>query len=203
MPKPSAPMPVSRFAGWKGHHHQYRKAAHRNMAASVKVLEAAAKKYRSMSEEPLTDQLPEYIELLDEYRSLLTSAQIYAAMAIEAFLNFYGVIRLGHEEYYRRYKGTPVRDKLAGLLAECEGVTDAEEEKLTALVLPIFKRRNDLVHPKAAEINLDAPAPGIEAKEWANGAKDSVASMEQFFARISTLSSDSRKAVEFFKWAWE
>jgi len=196
-------MTVSRFGGWKGYHHLYRKAAHRNMAASVKLLEAAAKKYRSMSEEPLTDQLPQYIELLDEYRSLLTSAQIYAAMAIEAFFNFYGVIRLGHEEYYRRYQKRTVRNKLTGLLAECEGVTGAEEEKLRALVLPIFERRNDLVHPKAAEINLDAPALGIEAKEWANGAKESVASTEQFFARISTLSPDARKAVDFFKRGWE
>ncbi|HLM68934.1 MAG TPA: hypothetical protein VK358_15455 [Longimicrobium sp.] len=73
-------------------------------------------------------------------------------MSVEAFLNFYGVVRLGERFYKDNLQKAGATEKLSLLLALCDGVELDPSSDLWRTVRALFDRRNALVHPKTAEL---------------------------------------------------
>jgi hypothetical protein len=59
---------------------------------------------------------------------LSNAAMMFAAIAIEAFINFYGVYRLGERQFTRHVERLPIQRKLELLLLICDGVELEETE---------------------------------------------------------------------------
>ena len=108
---------------------------------------------------------------------LSDSVRIFTAMAVESFLNFYGVVRLGQVPFDSFIERLSPFQKLQALLKICHGAAIDHSSAISQTVTKIAARRNSLVHPKATEVvgastqadkDADAiPIPGaaIEAVE--------------------------------------
>jgi hypothetical protein len=118
----------------------------------LETQQAELKAYYERQPEPLR-RAAQYLPHLDEYSEILSqSVQIFACMAVEAFLNYYGVVRLGEDVYYRLHERHSIHKKLATLLRVCDATNLPRDSELAQLVRRMFERRNDLVHPKAREL---------------------------------------------------
>ncbi|HEX6040528.1 hypothetical protein [Longimicrobium sp.] len=84
--------------------------------------------------------------------ALATAVEIYSTMSVEAFINFYGVVRLGEDFFRANLQMVGVTEKLSLLLALCDGVELERDSELWRTVRALFDRRNALVHPKAREL---------------------------------------------------
>jgi hypothetical protein len=115
-------------------------------------------------------------------RDLLSdSVKIFSAMSVEAFLNFYGVLRLGQVDFdWPLQKLGPVA-KLKKLFMLCDNVTLTDNDALVQIVDKIAKRRNGLVHSPTVEVTNAAPAEDRDGDRIPEAARESVADMIAFF----------------------
>jgi hypothetical protein len=108
------------------------------------------------------------------------SAIVSAAMAVEEFLNYYGVVRLGESFYqYNLERMAPVQ-KVATLLGICCGALVGGDDEIIQVTKRLFERRNALVHPKTRESGSDGRSAGDGASPHQKLAHDSVIEMEKF-----------------------
>ena len=84
-------------------------------------------------------------ERIVERNLFTTAAVVLSAMAAEAFLNFYGVKRMGQEFYEEHYERLAFVPKLTGIIETCCGVPladDAEIDEGSALTVRAHLRPN-------------------------------------------------------------
>ena len=134
----------------------------------------------------LTNQAehPELWEKCERRDTLSDVVRVTAAMAVEGFLNFYGMYRLGPAVFDEHYERLGLVPKLRGLLLICDHIDLPKKHLLVTYLDRVAHSRNGLVHPKAIEVvgnTLLAPLsiPG-EAEEV-------VTAMESFFAEFANL----------------
>lgn len=84
-----------------------------------------------------------------------TAAQIFSCMAVESFLNFYGVNQLGEDFYKRNFERLNPNQKLETLIAIAVHLSLEKEDEICKVVRHMFDQRNRLVHPKAKQIKDD------------------------------------------------
>lgn len=90
----------------------------------------------------------------DAYRAAI-SCHLYACMALEGFLNLYGVRRLGENFYQKNLERLGITEKLA-LIGVCCSQWDIDEQPDVAKDFrDLFDARNRLVHPKTKEFRQD------------------------------------------------
>ena len=92
---------------------------------------------------------PELDALVLERDTASDTCRIFAAMAVEAFLNFYGAARLGEEEFNSHFERLAVVPKTRQLLLICDKLSIAEADPLIKALKTVAESRNRLVHPKA------------------------------------------------------
>ena len=85
-----------------------------------------------------------------------TATQIFSCMAIESFLNFYGVNQLGEDFYKRNFERLSPNQKLEALIAIAVHLSLEKEDEICKVVRRMFDQRNRLVHPKAKQIKADS-----------------------------------------------
>lgn len=88
----------------------------------------------------------------DAYRSA-TSAHLFVCMAIEGFINFYGVKRLGETYYKRVLERVGITEKLMLIYLICFDYKLDPNEDIVKSIRQVFDQRNVLVHPKTKEIS--------------------------------------------------
>jgi hypothetical protein len=98
---------------------------------------------------------PELIELETVIKLLCNNILIYSCMAIEGFINYYGVKRLGDKYYKRNIERIGISEKLQIVLLACTGHLCKKDEAIVKLIRNLFDMRNSLVHPKTREITTD------------------------------------------------
>jgi hypothetical protein len=137
--------------------------------------------------EPVRDaesSYPELSAMIDERDQLSDSIRVYAAMAVEGFLNWYGVLRLGEAVFNEHFERLSLVTKAKTLLLVCDSLTLTRDDPLLAVMDKVAQSRNALVHPKAREV-LDirsiAIRPHSRIPETARGA---VENMELFFTEF-------------------
>lgn len=189
--------PAIRSGGWEVEGVGYRTQAQlclrrlqekrKTVREKLDRLEAARKKGRTYRIPP---------ELLEEYRFFGSAAVVYAAMAVEGFLNYYGVKRLGEDFYRENFERLSAHRKLAAVVASCTGHLLPDKAELVAIIRRLAERRNALVHPKARELKpkrqrRNAPTAPPEPAE------DSVRDMERFFELFTQLDPEAVGAITY------
>jgi hypothetical protein len=126
-----------------------------------------------------------------DFQMYCDGAVVFAAMAVEGFINFYGTVRLGEAEFVQHFEHLrPVAEKLRKVLAACNSPLDSNSDILI-VVRDLANARNALVHPKTKEIAPESfgTQPG---KERQKAARESVESMERFFELFLQIDPDAR-----------
>lgn len=182
MSDPTHATPFDPVGTWEVPHLEHARSARRLLA----YVKAEADKLQE-EEDSFTEANPgeqflwrHYSSLLDFLGDLAGACELYTYLAVEAFLNHYGIVRLGNQFYRRNVERLAPAKKLAVILAATEGVLLPMESPLYRLTGKMFQRRNELVHPQSqnlqtASIRLFAPFQLYENCEPA------VARMEDFF----------------------
>jgi len=132
--------------------------------------------------------------LMEEYRFYSSAAVVYSAMAVEGFLNYYGVKRLGEDFYRNNLERLSSDRKLAGVLAICTHQLLPQTAELVGTIRRLAERRNALVHPKAREPKSNGSRPSRRAI-LSEPSRDSVHDMERFFELFTQLDPDSVGAI--------
>jgi hypothetical protein len=128
-------------------------------------------------------------------RDLLSdSVRIFTAMAVESFLNFYGVVRLGQDSFDSFIERLSQPRKLQALLKICHGINFHESSAITGTVRKIAQRRNDLVHPKVKEVTGDLAEADKDADSIPipGAAVEAVTDMTTFYQQWVGLIPESK-----------
>lgn len=141
--------------GWFSDDKRFYEAAKTQLAKLEKVAEEVTKKFPIPKNKTLSNgrNHSELWELTRERDLLSDSVIIFSAMAVEGFLNFYGVVRIGEREYQNNFERMGYSEKLRTLLLVCDAVILTKKDPLIKILDRISNRRNSLVHPKATEFS--------------------------------------------------
>lgn len=182
--------PVTRPGGWtlEG---GYRRRAH----MSLDVLEAKLinwwKKYGKIFQAKRRRVPTKAVEALNEIHLLADATVVFAAMAVESFLNVYGVVRLGETFYARHYERLGIVSKLAAVLGACCSTLITPEDEISQVVSRLFERRNALVHPKTREVRAERRHSGAKLQPLRDAARAAVQDMERFIDLFRTFDTDA------------
>jgi hypothetical protein len=124
---------------------------------------------------------PELWSLTRKRDLLSDSVKIFTAMAVEGFLNYYGVVRLGETEYRTHFERLSSVQKIRALLLVCDSLSITQVDPLVKVLERIAERRNSLVHPKAKELPDALAAEERGGTAIPEAAREAVADMEEFF----------------------
>lgn len=130
---------------------------------------------------------PEISKLALTRDRISDSVIIFSAMAVEGYLNFYGVLRLGQNIYNAHFERLPFVQKVQTILLVCDHQEISKQHPLIKAAAQVSESRNKLVHPKAVEVTIgnnevrsfELPIPEV--------AQASVQNMEDFFAEFLKL----------------
>ena len=159
----------------------------------LEELEAAVIAVKQQWPVPLGQRLkqweatPELWALARRRYLLSDSVRIFAAVAIEGFLNFYGVLRIGEADYNAHFERLGMVPKLRQLLLVCDGVSVATADPLVKSLMCVAEGRNALVHPKAKELQGDLSDHLKHGELLPEVAREAVAEMRSFFREFSSL----------------
>lgn len=180
------PLPIIRPAdspgAWLVDDHRYYENAHVLLAE----LEAVVVEVQNQWPKPITEAVKQEETSVAHWnlarkRDLLSDAvKVFSAMSVEAFLNFYGVVRLGQAFDSKFEHFGPVK-KLKRLFELCENVILTDTDPLVAVVDRIAKRRNRLVHPRVTEVADEAVGSDRGGDKIPEVAREAVADMIVFF----------------------
>jgi hypothetical protein len=139
----------------------------------------------------VTRQVPPSISRhFDELRTWADAIVIFSAMAVESFVNYYGVTRLGGDWYQSHLERVTMSRKLRAVLKLCRDKTITDDSEILHVVRRLFERRNELVHPKTYDEITSATAPPVIPAMIR--ARESVADMTRFFELHAEYDPDTR-----------
>jgi hypothetical protein len=117
---------------------------------------------------------------------LADSVKIFAAMSVEAFLNFYGVLRLG-AGFGTSLERLGLVPKLKKLVELCDNRVLTDSDTIVLTLRRISKRRNRLVHPAAREVAGYMPQEDRGGDKVPDVAREAVTDMVTFFEEFGKL----------------
>lgn len=126
-----------------------------------------------------------------------TSVTIFAAAAIEAALNQYGLMRFGEEQFERHFAYAGPVKRLRRLAKFARGLDLADNDPLVAAVARLSQRRNELLHPRAVESTVDSqgvfrtPDAAWNTPTKRVHADESIKDMEIFFSLFPQLDPET------------
>ena len=125
---------------------------------------------------------------------------LLACMAVEAFLNHYGVVRMTEEFFRKNCERLSPAQKTALLLLTSTGQPLADDAELLKLVRRMFELRNSFVHPKAKRGDLNPAAARPSTAGWPERgtqgiAPQSIADLDRFFELFVQADPDAKAVV--------
>jgi hypothetical protein len=133
-------------------------------------------------------QMPPVLHRLCRKRDRLSdSVMLFSAMAVEAFINFYGVYRLGEEQFNSEMERMPLYQKVQLLLRECDRIEVDKEGPLMRVLKEVAERRNQLAHPKTKQVPRDQPAEDRTGQPIPETAQRQIQAMREFFTEFGRL----------------
>ena len=168
---------------WESNDGRYRTYAHQLLAKHVSLCEEVLEKWPGDAEAPITTPhaYPEIAALARRRDQTADTVRIYAAMAVEGYLNFYGVLRLGQDVFNEHFERLGLVPKLRTLLLTCDQLDVPKSDPLVLALDRVAQSRNALVHPKAREVVGDLSQHKQTATPAPETARNAVADMEAFF----------------------
>lgn len=128
---------------------------------------------------------PEIWSLARQRDRTSDTVRIYAAMAVEGFMNWYGVFRLGQTVFDQHFERLGIVPKLRALLLICDSLDIPKSDRLVLCASAIAESRNALVHPKAKELTSEHIGKGRSSTKVPQVARQSVKHMTEFFREFS------------------
>jgi hypothetical protein len=143
---------------------------------------------KPLAESVARHEISDALWKLTRRRNLLVdSIKIFSAMSVEAFLNFYGVLRLGHAGFDAKFERLGPIDKLKKLFELCDNIKLTNNDSIVQVVKRIAERRNELVHPNTEEVTSALRIKNNVNNNIPDSARESVADMVYFFNEFSRL----------------
>ena len=176
---------------WYTRYREYARDAH----AFVEELHAALSQIDSVNLAVVDgnvrrDQLtPEVKTLFRRSDRLSTAARVFSAMSAEAFINLYGVVRLGESVYQKKLERQSILNKLDLLFLICESIVLEEKDEIRTTLQRLAEQRNALVHNKAKELD---PNNLRQDDEIPNAAHEALRLMGRFFELFDELVPSSK-----------
>jgi len=138
------------------------------------------------------DAHPELFAKVRHRDALSDSVKIFAAMGIEGFVNFYGVVRLGQDIFDEHFERMPIHQKLLRLLIVCENIRMRKSHPLLKHSSWIAAARNDLLHPKAKEFLRPIKDSDKNWTATPGAAQEAVTRMTLFFVEFERAVPDAK-----------
>ncbi|MBU1733659.1 MAG: hypothetical protein KJ692_00280 [Verrucomicrobia bacterium] len=162
---------------------RYFENAHMLLAELELVISEVNRQWpKSLSESVKEDETTKAHWRLARKRDLLSdSVKVFSAMSVEAFLNFYGVLRLGSRQFDRKLELLGPVAKLKKLFELCDNITLTDNDAIVQVLDRIAKLRNRQVHPVAVKVSGYLPAEERGGDKIPEVAKEAVADMILFF----------------------
>jgi hypothetical protein len=175
--------PVDSPGAWFTNANRYCHYVHFLLTELETVISDVKKKWPIPLEKTIRnpDAHPEIRDLVRKRDSLADSITIFTAMAVEAFINFYGVVRIGEDGYQRLFERLGAIPKLQTLLLVCDSLSVSTKDPLIKLLERITTRRNNLVHPKTQETKGYVPGEKRPGSSVPKSAREAVQDMLAFF----------------------
>jgi hypothetical protein len=184
MPQPPRPTfqlrPHDAYGTWESNDRRYRSYAHELLAMLEALCKEVLAKWPPETGSSIrAKQHPQLWKLARQRDRTSDTVRIYSAMAVEGFLNFYGVLRLGQAAFDDHFERLRLVPKLRALLLVCDALQIGQGDKLVVLLSKVAQARNALVHPKVREVQGPMHKPtSILVPEVA---REAVTDMEAFF----------------------
>lgn len=169
--------------GWESNHWIYCKFAVDLLPQLARQHEEVRQAWPGSPDQPVQDMHTKYPDLavaVDERHRTSDSIRVYAAMAVEGFLNWYGVLRLGADVFNGQFERLGLVPKLQALLLICDAVVIERKDPLFQALEGVAATRNALVHPKAKELDPEGPLSPPKGN-YCDAARGAVESMQRFF----------------------
>lgn len=112
---------------------------------------------------------------------------VFAAMAAEAFLNFYGVVRLGEADFNAHFERLGVVPKTRQLLHICDSLSLSNKDPIILAISALADKRNALVHPKAKEASANGTAPEKWKRPVLESAVEAIEELRSFLREFGSL----------------
>ncbi len=120
---------------------------------------------------------------IHEVQAVADSVVVFSAMAVEGFLNFYGVRRLGEEYYTANLERFDTTRKVTTLVLLSTGKQLEPTDALLQVTRQIANRRNALVHPKTVEAGKGRQWPRTDSGVVVAG--QAIEEMSRFFDLVA------------------
>lgn len=179
------------YAGWWELPHMDHLRRTKRMLTSIKervaALTALQTAHEAVHGEDSYDWKPHYEEIA-LLKDMALAVQLFCYLEVEGFLNHYGVVRLGEKYYMANLERIePVQRKVAAILLATERVVIPSDHRLICLVQLMFKRRNELVHPKPKQLAIGRAVNYRGLDHVHKDAQEAADHVEEFFALFSTF----------------
>lgn len=168
---------------WESNDGRYRTYAHQLLAEHVSLCDEVLQKWPADAGAPITTPAayPEIAALARRRDQTADTVRVYAAMAVEGYLNFYGVLRLGQDVFDEHFERLGLVPKLRALLLTCDQLNIPKSDLLVLALDRVAQSRNALVHPKTVEVVGDVSQHKRTATPAPETARRAVRDMEAFF----------------------
>jgi hypothetical protein len=178
--KPQIVHPSDSIGSWLTEDRRYFDNAHRLLRELESLVEEVRHRWpTSLDATVAKESVPADLWELARRRDVASdSVLIFSAMSAEAFLNFYGVVRLGQTYFDANLERLGPVAKLKELFLLCESVSLQDSDPLVGSLDRIAKRRNRLVHPRTTEVSGVVSRLG---NRLPGEAQDAVADLRAFF----------------------
>jgi hypothetical protein len=142
------------------------------------------------------DEISENQGCLVDQRDLASDmTRIFAAIAIEAFINFYGVVRMGEAEYNAHYERLGLVPKLQQLLLLCDSLSVSDKDLVIKALDKVAQSRNAIVHPKTREISPENRGHHRYSTAVPQTARSAIEEMDIFFKEFVVLVPKAKHLV--------
>ena len=133
------------------------------------------------------DEYPELKALVSRQNILCDSVVVFAGMSVEAFVNWYGVVRVGEPIYKATFERMGLIPKLKGLLMLTDSIVLTNDDGIVRALASVSERRNACVHPKASELDRYYHAEELQGKKIPADFQETVDAMGSFFDEFKKL----------------
>lgn len=171
---------------WETNDGRYREYAHELLGELERLCLEVKNGWPESEGAAIRDQSvsPELWNMCHIRDRLSDTTRIYAAMAVEGYLNFYGVLRLGQEVFDEHFERLGLVPKLRQLLLICDDLDVAKNDSIVLALDALARSRNSLVHPKTREISGEPSKYQRSSTPIPDTAREAVANMEEFFTQF-------------------
>jgi hypothetical protein len=179
---------------WESNDRRYRGYAHSVLAEHEQLCCDVCEAWPGEPSVPLNqgNASPDLWRKAKERDRTADAVQIYCAMAVEGYLNFYGVLRLGQTIFDEHFERLGIVPKLQRLLMVCDQLVIESSDELVVVLKRIAERRNSLVHPKTREVGADPSSFSPTSKMLPDVPREAVADMEAFFSEFLKAVPEAR-----------